>query len=324
MKILGLNAGRIFFGGLFSLLLVSAAAGQNMFRKVNDFDGDGKADFVVTRNINGLKYWYIWQSANQSGVVQFGLSTDQNYAGDYDGDGKWDVGVYRQSPGSIPNNTAHSFWFRKSQTGAVDVVLFEIFNGSFYAPFQQDYDGDGLTDIAVHITNIASNFQSIFIIRESSTGTSRSLGPVIDSLSTPVQAGDMTGDGKADLVTYSRSTFDVSIVNSADSTTQTVRFGAQGDQYLAADFDGDAKGDLTVFRQADGSWWWLRSSDNVVNAATFGRTGDVPVPADYDGDGKTDIAIYRAGAQGYYWVYGSQIGVFALPWGVSGDTVVRY
>ena len=324
MKIFGKKNFSVFFCTLISLYLTSIVSGQNMFRKVNDFNGDGKADFAVTRNINGLKYWYIWQTSNEFRAQQWGLATDQNYAGDYDGDGKWDLGVYRQSPSSVPNNTAHSFWLLKSQTGATDVVLFEIFNGSFYAPFQQDYDGDGITDVAVHITNIASSAQSIFIIRESTTGASRSLGAAIESISTPVRLGDMTGDGKADKVTYHRSTFNVSIVNSADSTTQTIRFGAQGDEYLAADFDGDGKGDLTVFRQADGSWWWLRSSDNTVHAATFGASGDVPVPADYDGDGKTDVAIYRPGAQGYYWVYGSQTGIFALPWGLSGDTVVRY
>jgi hypothetical protein len=61
-----------------------------------DFDGDGKADFVVTRAENGLKVWYV--ESNGSTTVtrtQFGLSTDAEVPGDYDGDGKTDIAVWR-------------------------------------------------------------------------------------------------------------------------------------------------------------------------------------------------------------------------------------
>ena len=34
---------------LIFVVFVSIASAQNMFRKVNDFDGDGKADFAITR-----------------------------------------------------------------------------------------------------------------------------------------------------------------------------------------------------------------------------------------------------------------------------------
>ena len=306
---------------LCGLFCVLTANGQNMFRKINDFDGDGKADFAITRNENGSKYWYLWQSTSGFGVAAFGIAADQAIAGDYDGDGKWDFGVYREQPAGAPNFVAHTFWMRKSQTGAVNTENFDAWNGNTYFPFQQDYDGDGKTDPAVITTNSA-NAQSIFILKQSLTGEPRTIPSV--SGYTNVRTGDMSGDGKADRVLYNQSTYDVAIIDSATSLTSTVRFGTGGDKYLPADFDGDGKGDLTVFRESNGTWWWLRSSDNIVNAATFGTSGDVPVPADYDGDGKTDVAIWRPGTQSYFWVYGSQVGVFALPWGLAGDTVVRY
>ena len=59
MKIIKKSALSVFFCGLVSIFFTSAACGQNMFRKVNYFDGDGKADFAVTRNIDGFKFWYI-------------------------------------------------------------------------------------------------------------------------------------------------------------------------------------------------------------------------------------------------------------------------
>ena len=61
---------------LVLLASVFEARSQNMFRKVNDFDGDGKADFAVTRNENGLKVWYVLQSAGGYSLFQWGLGSD--------------------------------------------------------------------------------------------------------------------------------------------------------------------------------------------------------------------------------------------------------
>lgn len=63
---------------LLSLITVfivpaSSVGAQNMFRKVNDFDGDGRADYAVTRNENGYKYWYIWQTTEGFKVKHWGL-----------------------------------------------------------------------------------------------------------------------------------------------------------------------------------------------------------------------------------------------------------
>ena len=47
---------------LFSVF-ITTVSGQNMFRKMMDFDGDGKADFAITRDVGGARYWYIWLCA---------------------------------------------------------------------------------------------------------------------------------------------------------------------------------------------------------------------------------------------------------------------
>ena len=136
--------------------------------------------------------------------------------------------------------------------------------------------------------------------------------------------GDLTGDGKADVVSYNPATQNLSIYNVAlypNITKTTVQFGIAGDQFVPADFDGDGRGDITVFRESDGTWWWIRSSDGAIQAANWGISGDMPVPADYDGDGITDLAIWR---DGNYWISGSQNGVSVFNWGLSTDAVVGY
>ena len=65
-----------------------------------DFDGDGLTDFAVYRPQQpGLPYgtWYVLPRSGPvriNGTV-FGLPTDIPVPGDYDGDGKADLAVWR-------------------------------------------------------------------------------------------------------------------------------------------------------------------------------------------------------------------------------------
>ena len=266
-----------FFCGLFLICLSVSAFSQNMFRKVNDFDGDGKADFAVTRDIDGLRYWYILQSTDGFRGFQWGNNTDQNAAGDYDGDGKTDIAIFRKEPVSPPI-MRFSYWINGSQAGVMTSVT-QTNNYPQSVSVQQDYDGDGKTDRAY-------THQNGTVQIELSGGSGRAYRVY----GIPIKIGDTNGDAKAEVAFYDENTqiIDRTYVDNTMGRQQ-ISYGLAGDQFVAADFDGDGKGDLTVFRQSDGTWWWIRSSDNVVNAATFGTTGDVPVPADYDGDGKTDL-----------------------------------
>lgn len=71
-----------------------------------DYDGDGKTDFAVVREGSTPTdplTWYIQKSTDGNLLAyQFGLTgTDLIAQGDYDGDGKTDVGVWRDSNGQF-------------------------------------------------------------------------------------------------------------------------------------------------------------------------------------------------------------------------------
>jgi hypothetical protein len=110
-----------------------------------DYDGDGKADFVVQRPNSGggsLQATYFVRFA--TGTTQtfyFGTGSDINAPGDYDGDGKTDFALVRSVGGQFQWN------IRSSSTGNFSTFTF----GSSATDFitQGDYNGDGKTDIAV-------------------------------------------------------------------------------------------------------------------------------------------------------------------------------
>lgn len=195
-----------------------------------------------------------------------------NATGDYDGDGKSDVGIYRNGTWVVIGSSNGSF-------------LVDTLGSSTETPVPADYDGDGKTDIAVY-----SATTGLWRIKRSSDGVTTTLGHGGGSF-IPVP-GDYDGDGKADIAVYANGVW--SIKRSSDGTTQVVAHGGPGWTPVQADYDGDGKTDVAVY--INGAWSILQSSNSTIRVVGHGGPTWTPVPEDYDGDGKADIAAYTAGA----------------------------
>lgn len=121
-----------------------------------DYDGDGKADIGVAERsdttTNARYNFFIRKSSNgQMITASFGrYNGDMMAPGDYDGDGKTDIALWG---GSSPEFSDGLWKWIKSSDGQTIVARF---GSPFGIPAindykaQGDYDGDGITDLAIY------------------------------------------------------------------------------------------------------------------------------------------------------------------------------
>jgi hypothetical protein len=206
--------------------------------------------------------------------------------GDYDGDGRSDLMVFRPS-------TAQ--WLR---TGTGSNGFSSTFGLTSDYPINGDFDGDGRADLAVYRPPANANSPARWIYTKSSDGSGGSttyevlFGAPND---VPIPA-DFDGDGKTDFAIFRPSTAGWHISYSTGGDGVVTNFGDANlnDIPIPADYDGDRRADFAVFRKATAEWKIAYSGGGGLTQV-FGdfNLNDIPVPGDYDGDGRADLAIFR-------------------------------
>ncbi|MEP6902883.1 MAG: CHRD domain-containing protein [Actinomycetota bacterium] len=316
--------------------------GQLGVQRPVDDDGDGRTDFSLLRfpnvappGVAPITYW----NANSTSGVQNALWGDANRdfpaPGDYDGDGKTDLALYRSG---ATVGAQSEFWILRSSDNNIQYFAWGL-NGD--QAVARDYDGDGITDVAIFRPGAAAGITAGWYIRNSATGTVRveafgTTGDGTNNFDTPVP-GDYDGDGKFDLAVYRFALTPANnfiVKRSSDGVVIYQQWGNFNSDYvLPGDYDGDGKTDYAIARTGSLStsplvWWILQSSNGQVRVQTFGRTSDLPAQGDYDGDARTDIAVYRNGASAsansFFFVYRSfDNTVQTVTWGLGGDFPVN-
>jgi hypothetical protein len=219
--------------------------------------------------------------------------------GDFDGDGRSDISVFRPSTGT---------WWTIRSGGGFGERQWGL-DGD--VPVPGDYDGDDVVDLAIFRPSTG-----LWSISNSTDGTTEGIWG--DSGDIPVPA-DYDGDRRTDWAIFRPSTGTWWVLLPFGQVS-TVVWGTVGDVPVPADYDGDGRADWAVFRPSTGVWWVLYAAGGYASGV-WGAASDIPVPGDYDGDRRTDWAIYRP-STGTWWVHLQSGAARSVPWGIPTDRPV--
>ncbi len=187
-----------------------------------------------------------------------------------------------------------------------------------------DFNGDGILDLAVG--NNASNFDTIRILLGNGDGTFHA-GPAVLIDGVRMLAGDLNGDGKADLIVVGPGPSNyVRVLLNTGAGTFTVSAPLSSlsgyTPMLVRDLNGDGKGDLIAVGYipdvGSGVSVLLGNGDGTFHTASgspyVGNGGSGLFAADVNGDGKPDIVavgyVPTAGGVGVSVLLGNGDGSF--------------
>lgn len=329
-------------GPLFSVGAQSAAdapQAPQVYRTPYDFTGDGRSDFAnLSIGAAGTPIsWRILRNPADPApnaafirIFNYGVSGDSITAGDYFGDSKTEISVWRTG------QFIHApFPESANPIGPLTFVNWGLTTAENPGRVG-DYDGDGKDDEV--IVRVQANVLNWHI--RGSAGTNRivAFGGVRSGFSTlAFQGADFDGDGRDELVMANAST--TSGANTwwiGDSITGQTKFVLSWGNFITDyflspdDYTGDGIADLAVYRGggtgADAGGWYIRNTATGTGALTvFGiadaafEDEDVPVRGNFDGDNRADICVYRRSTKTYYWIASSNGSIQAQQWGDVND-----
>ncbi|MFG1889021.1 N-acetylmuramoyl-L-alanine amidase [Micromonospora sp. NPDC049051] len=287
------------------------SGGRYLAGSPTDFTGDGKDDIVAFTQ-GTLNDVYVSTSTGNTFAGTsvkwndfFGLNGETLLTGDFNGDGRDDIITFTHgtladvyvslSTGTtFTNSTKWHDWFAPhNEVAAVG-----------------DVNGDGKDDI---ITFTHDNAADVYVALSTGTsfaGTAVKWHEYFSITGEYPAIGDVNGDGKDDIITFTQGPNTAADVIVALSTGTTFGppqkwhdlFAVGNEQPRVGDINGDGKDDIVTFTCDTNADVYAATSTGTSFAGTtikwndfFCLNGEFPYLADANGDGKDDIIVFTKG-----------------------------
>ncbi|MBI3464276.1 MAG: VCBS repeat-containing protein, partial [Planctomycetes bacterium] len=210
--------------------------------------------------------------------AKLGYRDDMPVTGDWDGDGKTDIGIFgpawpgdpravKAEPG-LPEATNDAMGKKKNVPPEPDEAAIGV------RRLQRSSRGVQREDLIDHVFHYGIGGDK------------------------PV-AGDWNGDGVATIGVFRDGEWVMDTDGDGKTTgrDQSAQFGQAGDLPVVGDFNGDGLDELGVFR--DGAWYLDTNGNRRIDPQDrviyLGARGDRPVVGDWDGDGADEVGTYQPG-----------------------------
>ncbi|MCW5961367.1 MAG: CHRD domain-containing protein [Pyrinomonadaceae bacterium] len=252
---------------------------------------------------------YIFVNSNSSTEVRGQIHLANGAYNDFDGDGRTDLTVYR--------NSTNKFYAKPSLIGGL--LEKQIGHPGDAVMQLADFDGDARSDFST----IDYSGQILWRINQSQTNSTVEVNWGSSGLSDYPAPADYDGDAKFDIAVFRAGVWYV--IESSTNTVRNYYFGRSGDIPVPNDFDKDGQADLTVARSEDGKliWYVRRSTDNRVYATQWGLSSDefFVGRSDWDGDGAQDLSVIRneSGQKVFYILRSFDQELQIIRWGLDSD-----
>lgn len=253
---------------------VPIAPSQILDRVVADLNGDGRQDVALLetsslgprirllRATGGgfrdpVTWWRSWEDGPAVDPVGLQLA-----AGDYDADGREDLGLVARDPADTTR--AILYWLRATGSGlaAAEAIWQGPLNLKRAEVYGGDFTGDGRADLAA-LADRGANGLAFLVVPSGrgGAGLGKRQSWLLDGDLTrpeviPVQS-DQDGDGRDDLVLFTRTGESGATAYWYEATgtafvkrtawQNAITFWWARSKVGAADLDGDGRGDLLVF-----------------------------------------------------------------------------
>ncbi len=257
----------------------------------------------VFRPQQGL--WYLdangngtWEGCEGDRCFAWGIAEDQLVLGDWNGDGRTKIGVYRSGTWYLDANGNGT-----SDGCGTDTCI--VWGGEPNdQPVVGDWNGDGRTKIGIYRagtwyldTNGNGTWDSCEVDTCIAWGGEPGDLPVV---------GDWNGDGKTKIGIVRGGTWYLDFNGNGAwdgcGIDKCIAWGDPSDTFLVGDWNGDGKTKIGIYRPSTGTWYLDANGNGTWDGcevekciAWGGEPGDLPVVGDWNGDGKTKIGIVRGG-----------------------------